>query len=145
MTTEINNTLEDIKLHLESLNDEDLVQVHNEFCRSANYCDDEIHNNDEEFFEIFLPKSTDAIRACQYGDHRYTDEFVQFNGYANLESFNDPTDRVDINAIAEDIKENERNYFSIGLSELFTCDNCDETMTEEDHNFYGSCNDCREE
>lgn len=45
--------------------------------------------NDEEFFNIFFGINTmDAVRAVCFGDYRYNDEFVKFDGYGNLESVN---------------------------------------------------------
>jgi hypothetical protein len=144
MKTEVNNTIEDVREHLNNLSNEELISLHNQYCESVNDMDSQIFNNDEEFFEVYLPKSTDAIRACQYGDHRYADNFVQFNGYANLESFDNVSDRVNHDEIASDIIENEQNYYDIELGELFTCEICDETMTEEAHDFCDVCDDCRE-
>ena len=43
--------------------------------------------NDEEFFETFFNNSPmGAVRASFYGDYRYADPFVRFDGYGNLES-----------------------------------------------------------
>jgi hypothetical protein len=48
----------------------------------------EIMNNDEEFFEIYFDgKPMEAVRAAHYGNYNYTDEYVRFDGYGNLESF----------------------------------------------------------
>ena len=45
--------------------------------------------NDEEFFNIFFGINTmDAVRAVCFGDYRYNDDFVKFDGYGNLESVN---------------------------------------------------------
>ena len=50
----------------------------------------EYWNNDEEFFNTFFANNpTEAVRSVYYGDYNYCDEFVKFNGYGNLESFND--------------------------------------------------------
>ena len=50
----------------------------------------EYWNNDEEFFNTFFYNNpTEAVRSSYYGDYNYCDEYVRFNGYGNLESFND--------------------------------------------------------
>ena len=37
--------------------------------------------NDKEFFDIFFGINTmDAVRAVCFGDYRYNDEFVKFDG-----------------------------------------------------------------
>lgn len=47
----------------------------------------DFHDNDEEFFETyFSDRPMEAVRAAQYGDYNYSDEYVRFNGYGNLES-----------------------------------------------------------
>jgi len=103
---------------LENMSNEDLMQVHNQFCENSNYMDSQIHYNDEEFIEVFFSGSpAEFQRACEYGDYKYRHSFVQFNGYANLESFDDVSSEVDFDAIATDIQENERSYFNIVLEE----------------------------
>lgn len=43
--------------------------------------------NDEDFFNAYFEnKPEEAVRAAFYGDYRYMDEYVKFNGYGNLES-----------------------------------------------------------
>ena len=50
----------------------------------------EYWNNDEEFFNTFFYNNpTEAVRSAYYGDYNYCDDYVRFNGYGNLESFND--------------------------------------------------------
>jgi hypothetical protein len=48
------------------------------------------YDNDEDFFRTFFNNEIDeAVRAVCYGDYRYMDAYVQFNGYGNLESKNE--------------------------------------------------------
>lgn len=50
----------------------------------------EYYENDEYFFEMFFPNNSfEAIRAAYYGDYNFNDDYVRFNGYGNLESFNE--------------------------------------------------------
>lgn len=43
--------------------------------------------NDEEFFNTFyMDKPYKLVQAIVYGDYRYSDNFVKFDGYANLKS-----------------------------------------------------------
>lgn len=56
---------------------------------SWNGCMDhlDVRENDEEFFQVYFEdKPMEAVRAAVYGDYNYTDEYVRFNGYGNLES-----------------------------------------------------------
>lgn len=116
--TTVLRTQEAVMEYLEGLDNSELVSIHNEYCQSGRNSDDEIWSNDEEFFDTFFSgKVMEAVRAVAYGEYSYSDDYVMFNGYANLESFNDPTDHIDLDAIADDILENERNYFGIELEE----------------------------
>jgi hypothetical protein len=129
--TVINKTIESITDHLNNLHDDELVMFHNIYCRENNY-EDEIYNNDEDFFNTFFDgKVMEAVRAVSFGEYRYNDDYVTFNGYANLESFNSPGDRVDISAIAEDILESPENY-DIELNEVFESEGILYEGTEED-------------
>ena len=74
---------------INGMDDHELVILNNEYCESANIYDSEIFANDDEFFEIFFDNNTlRAIQATQFGDYRYHDNWVTFNGYGNLDSFN---------------------------------------------------------
>lgn len=47
----------------------------------------DVWENDEEFFNTFFgDRPMEAVRASYYGDYKYMDEYVRFNGYGNLES-----------------------------------------------------------
>jgi len=68
----------------------DLISLNNIYAREiqGNF-DNEIWDNDEEFFYTFFENSViSAIQCVSYGDYRYSDNYVKFNGYGNLESFN---------------------------------------------------------
>ena len=45
--------------------------------------------NDDDFFAMtFGTNVLDAVRAVCYGDYNYSDDYVRFNAYGNLESAN---------------------------------------------------------
>lgn len=118
MKTEINKTIEAITDYLNGLSDSELVSIHNEYCQEMGYSDDEIFNNDEEFFNTFFNgKVIEAVRAISYGEYSYGHEYVKFNGYGNLESFDNPTEEIDIKAIAAAILEEEFTPYDIELIE----------------------------
>jgi len=66
----------------------DLVSECNSWDGSLeDYC---YYENDEEFFNMFFEGRIDeAVRATYYGDYKYTDKYVRFNGYGNLDSVNE--------------------------------------------------------
>ena len=50
----------------------------------------EYWDNDDLFFNTFFYNNpSEAVRSSYYGDYNYCDDYVRFNGYGNLESFND--------------------------------------------------------
>lgn len=119
MTNHVAKSIEAITEYLNGLSDSELVNIHNEYCQSCNYSDDEIFINDEDFFNTYFENDVlGAVRAASYGEFNYSHKYVKFNGYGNLDSFNNPTEYVDIAAIAADILENEENYNYIELEEV---------------------------
>jgi hypothetical protein len=77
---------------INAMDESELVHLNNEYCQSINAPDSEIFSNDEDFFITFFSDS--PIRLAQaicYGDYHYYDNYVIFNGYGNLETFNNMT------------------------------------------------------
>lgn len=110
MKTMIKNTREAVQEYIDSLTTDELVNVWNDYAREA-YPDDEIYFNDEEFFNVYFEgKVLEAVRAVSYGEYRYTDEYVIFNGYGNLETFNDPSNHIDMQLLVDDVLENPSRY-----------------------------------
>lgn len=109
MTT-LKNDFDSICDYLNDLDNSESVNIHNTYCQENQY-EDEIYENDDEFFNTFFDgKVIEAVRAVSYGEYNYTDSYVQFNGYGNLESFGYPDERIDFGAIANDILENPERY-----------------------------------
>ncbi len=107
----LKKSIEEVTSYLENLSNSDLVIAHNQMCQNQNRGDDEIYINDEEFFQTFFDgRLMEAIRAISYGEYNYSHEYVKFNGYANLISFNNPDEEIDISEIAEDILEVPEDY-----------------------------------
>lgn len=105
---------------LNSLDTDELIQVNNRFAIENNY-DSEVYMNDEEFFELYFPKSIDAVRAASYVNYNYSHDYVRINGYGNLESFDyfEVSDLCDtVENIAEHIAENEELYDFLDLSDI---------------------------
>ena len=77
------------KLHEVLLENLDVTRQIVSELNSWNGCLDhlEAYENDEYFFDTFFDgRPAEAVRASFYGDYRYMDEYVRFNGYGNLES-----------------------------------------------------------
>ena len=98
----------------------DVVSELNAWNACLDYLD--VYSNDEEFFNMFFEGSpAEVARAIYYGDYNYNDEYVKFNGYGNLESFNEYEYEELLEENVEEITENlikYAEYISIGNEEL---------------------------
>ena len=62
------------------------------------------YENDEDFFNTFFADNPmEVARATFYGDYRYCDQYVRFNGYGNLESFDEYEAMKEIKSYIDDI------------------------------------------
>ena len=80
------------------------IYVSNLYYREA--CGDgenEVFENTDDFFETYFTTPMEAVRATHFGHYNYSDEYVWFNAYGNLDSANfeedlplaDPTDMAE--------------------------------------------------
>ena len=101
---------------IEKLNESELIDLNNTYCQSINNTGSEIFENNEEFFAMFYPNAGDGLKVAQgvfYGNYNYSDKYVTFNGYGNLESFDYmDTDKLyeRVTTMAEYIIENENEF-----------------------------------
>lgn len=73
--------------YLEDADDDDIIQYYNEYLETKDYYDDILYYNDEDFFNTyFYNNPMEVARSTFYGDYRYCDDYVRFNGCGNLES-----------------------------------------------------------
>ena len=82
--------MENIKNYLLNHIDEigGIVSEINSFDNSLEYL--QYYENDDDFFNTFFYNNpSEAVRSSYYGNYNYCDKYVKFNGYGNLESFND--------------------------------------------------------
>lgn len=102
--------------------------------------------NDEDFFNTYFENRVDeAVRAVCYGEYNYTDEYVRFNAYGNLESFDEWQVENEITSYATEIIErylelleeepkyfDPNDYLDIDLCELIEKHFNGEEEEEED-------------
>lgn len=68
-------------------NFEDLGSLYDEIDNKEDLESVDYYPNAEEFFNTFyMDKPYKLVQAIAYGDYRYSDNFVKFDGYANLKS-----------------------------------------------------------
>lgn len=109
----------------ENLSTEEKVALFNEYA-SEHRSDDMIYDFDDNFFEMFYEgKAVEAVRAWHFGgkrkddghlvDNSWSDEYIKFNGYANLETMSIFEANDHCNLFANEIYENDDydNYIDI--------------------------------
>jgi len=101
-----------VKLINEMAQDE-LIQLNNTYCQNIS-SEDEVFENDEEFFDTYFENKThEALRAAHFGDYNWSHNYVKFNGYGNLESFDyfEVSDLCELpQTMAEYIEENFSDF-----------------------------------
>lgn len=80
-------TIEQIIEAINEMDTNEIFDLNNTFCDEANYFDDVIYCNDDDFFDMAFSSKMEAVRAAVYGNYSYHHDFVKFDGYGNLESF----------------------------------------------------------
>lgn len=71
------------------LADSDKINCFMEYANEHNF-DDLLYYFDEEFFKMFFPDPVEAARAVYFGNIEcWSDEYIRFNGYGNLESLSE--------------------------------------------------------
>lgn len=95
-----------LKEALNNESDEEVIDKWNEYCND-NSSDDHIYENTDDQLEELFSKVGECVRAIFYGDYDYSHKYIQFNGYANLESFDDVLDKIDIDELIDHLIENE--------------------------------------
>lgn len=76
----------------------------------------EFWENDEEFFNTYFNSPMEAIRATYYGDYNYNDDYVRFNGYGNIDSYDEYEKNEEIRGCIDDIVDNLVEYYDcIGI------------------------------
>ncbi len=91
-----------IKELLNYLSIEMLITLHNQHCQDMG-SSNKIYDNDDDFFTMFFTDVLEAVRAVCYGEYTYSDRYVKFNGYANLETTNNAGDWIDLDVLTNAI------------------------------------------
>jgi len=95
---------------LKNLDKTVLINLWNDYCSYHNMDDYIYDNNEYELGEMFSGPSAviDALRAATYGNYKIGDDYVVFNGYGNLESFDESEaeEHIDFEILADYLHEN---------------------------------------
>ena len=104
---------------LESIGNEQLVFIHNEYCQAVNNFDGEIYSM-WEFDELMNGRDpSDIARMIFYGKgFNPNNDWFYFNGYGNLESTDYPKDEICIDDIVEHICRTGQCLFDDDIAEI---------------------------
>ena len=99
-----------LRRHLEEFDNlslSDKLSIYNEYC--INYGSNEpIEYFEEDFFECYFSNKVEVARAVYFGNiQSWTDDYIRFNAYGNLESLSEFDVIDEINDYVEDIFECE--------------------------------------
>ena len=84
-----------IELDFENLSDDEKISLWQEYSQENDY-ENDFYEFDDEFFNMFFESNPEgAARATFFGQVNWSDTYVKFNGYGNLETFNDPMQEID--------------------------------------------------
>jgi hypothetical protein len=79
---------ETIIAEINAMTESELIELNNVYCDFCNYSDCHIYNNDGDFFEMLGWSGLRVAQAVFYGDYNYSHNWVTFNGYGNLQTYN---------------------------------------------------------
>ena len=86
------------------------ITIFNNYCLEYGDSNNMLNSFDEEFFDMAFSNPMEAARATFFGDiENWSDEYIRFNGYGNLESVSayDVDDEID--GYLEEIFEDEED------------------------------------
>lgn len=106
--SELEKIFKYIELDIENFDDNDWVNKWNEYCQENRYDDNEIWCFDDDFFNTFFEgrDPMELVRLGSFSELNWSDEYIKFNGYGNLESFNNPENTIDKTALIDWMIEN---------------------------------------
>lgn len=83
------------------------LSIFNTYCCEHGNPDNQIHCFDEEFFYMAFSNPMEAARATFFGNIKnWSDEYIKFNAYGNLESMNEYDVLEEIDNYLEEIFDN---------------------------------------
>lgn len=97
---------------LENLEENDIINLHNQYCDLNSYHDDMIYDFDNSFFDEICGgmDRMEIARASTFGDLNWSDDYICFDGYGNFKSIRNIESEIDLDAIKADILQNPDKY-----------------------------------
>ena len=122
--------IEAIKNIIACMGESDAVALHNEYCYETNNYDDEIIEMErfDEICEGMAP--IEIANHIFYGDFNPNHNYFRYDGYANFESTDFPTDWIYPGDIAREVVDREKSFGNDEIQEEI--DSWNEENDEED-------------
>lgn len=94
------------------LSNEGLVEAWNSYCEAANYMDDYIYDfsDPDAFFDENYSSPATAVTDALCGDVHLSDDWIVMDNGHGMQSFSDPLDYIDADALIDDAIENPDRY-----------------------------------
>lgn len=123
--------VEAIKNIIEDMDESEAVALHNERCYETNNYDDEIIDMDRfnEICENMFPM--DIAMKITFGNFNPHHGYFRYDGYANFESTDRPTDWIYPGDIARDIVDREESFGNDEIQEEIDSWGADEDDDED--------------
>ena len=98
--------LETFKEKFDELSRDEKITIYREYLIDSDHMEDEISDFDESFFETFFQDNPyEAARAKHFGDVNWSDPYIRFNAYGNLETMSDYDAQIEAEDHVEEIYE----------------------------------------
>lgn len=126
-------SLEKFTEEFNNLSSNNKIAIYNEYCSEHGDTDKMLYDFDEEFFEMaFGNDPIEAARATFFGNiQNWSDEYIRFNGYGNLESLS----KYDAIEVAEDHIDDIYEYEDVWEYYIESEEDEDEDEDEEEGAF----------
>lgn len=93
------------------LSTNDKIAIFNEYCLEYGDSDKMLYSFDEDFFFMAFNDPMEAARATFFGNIKnWSDEYIRFNAYGNLESVGEYDVNEEIEGYLEEIFEHEKTW-----------------------------------
>lgn len=140
-------SLEKFTEEFNNLSNNEKIAIYSEYCLEHGDSDNMIYNFDEEFFNMAF-EGKEPIEICRaatfFGKiNSWSDEYIRFNAYGNLESLNEFDAVEEAEGYVEDIYDYEDVWEQYIESEeedeetegTYTCPKCGHVFKQGEYNF----------
>ena len=130
---------EQVQDYLNDMFGEDILSYWNEYCEDTNNCDDYIHELTDDFLNDNFGSPADLAQVIS-GEFYYHDDYVKYDNYGHLVSFDNVWDEIYIDTYFVDWF--LENYLDICKEEIWDLDELEAEAYEEAYELWNNsgCN-----